>query len=112
MRAERPGQLFDPPVAQFDPPEGGLPQRALAHPVRAEDFQDYHLAADRSGRILTLAEVRAPALDHGPAQRLQGEVFAGEYLELRQVRAVSGLSLLRPLVSREIPADKLSARLA
>ena len=83
MRAERPGQLFDPPVAQFDPPEGGLPQRALAHPVRAEDFQDHHLSADRSGRILMLAEVRAPALNYSSAHRLQEKVFAGEDFKLR-----------------------------
>ena len=59
-----------------------------------------------------MAEVRAPALDHGSAHRFQEKVFAGEDLELRQVGAVSGLSLLRPLVSGEIPADKLRARLA
>jgi hypothetical protein len=37
LSLERTGQLFDPPVAQPDPPEGGFPQRALAHPVRAEE---------------------------------------------------------------------------
>ena len=59
-----------------------------------------------------LAEVRAPALDNGPAHGLQEKVLAGEDLELRQVGAVRGLSLLRPLVGRKIPADKLIARLA